>query len=328
MAHAWRIDMLLTLARAVFIAALAVIPAHAQKYPAGPIHFIVPFTPGTGMDTIARIVGQKMTERLREPVVVENKPGASGNIGSAEVTRAKADGHTLLVSANTILIAANLYKQVPYHPINDFAPISLSAWGTLLLAANPKANINSVQELIQQAKAKPGKINYGSPGVGTPHHMAMELFKDLTGIDLTHIPYKGSAGAVTDLLSGEINVMFVPIHVAMPHVKAGKLKALAVGSAKRHPAAPELATLQELGIKGAEVDMWYAFLAPKATPPEIVAKLNSELRTILAMPEVKESFDKVGLEAASSSPDELRALMQKDLARWAQVIKKNNITAE
>jgi tripartite-type tricarboxylate transporter receptor subunit TctC len=317
-----------TVVRALLLAAAVAAPAYAQKYPTAPIHFIVPFTPGTGMDTIARTVGQKMTERLKEPVVVENKPGASGNIGTAEVSRAKPDGHTLLVSANTILMAANLYKSVPYDPINDFAPISLSAWGTLLLAANPKTNINSVQELIQQAKAKPGKINYGSPGVGTPHHMAMELFKDLTGTDLTHVPYKGSAGAVTDLLSGEINVMFVPIHVAMPYVKSGKLKALAVGSAKRHPTAPDLATLQELGIKGAEVDMWYAFLAPKSTPPDVIAKLNSELRAILDMPDVKATFDKVGLQAASSSPDELRSLMQKDYKRWAEVIDKRNIRAE
>jgi tripartite-type tricarboxylate transporter receptor subunit TctC len=314
--------------RALVLAAALALPAHAQKYPSAPIHFVVPFTPGTGMDTIARTVGQKMTDRLKEPVVVENKPGASGNIGTAEGSRAKADGHTLLVSANTILMAAKLYKSVPYDPINDFAPISLSAWGTLLLAANPKANINSVQELIQQAKAKPGKINYGSPGVGTPHHMAMELFKDLTGTDLTHVPYKGSAGAVTDLLSGEINVMFVPIHVVMPYVKSGKLKALAVGSAKRHPTAPDLATLQELGIKGAEVDMWYAFLAPKSTPPDVIAKLNSELRAILDMPDVKATFDKVGLQAASSSPDELRSLMQKDYKRWAEVIDKRNIRAE
>jgi|SRR5256885_416749 len=302
--------------------------AQAQNYPTAPIHFVVPFTPGTGMDTIARTVGQKLTERLKEPVVVENKAGASGNIGAAEAARAKPDGHTVLVTANTILIAANLYKSVPYDPVNDFAPISLSAWGTLLLAANPKANINTVEELIKQAKAKPGRINYGSPGVGTPHHMAMELFKDLTGTDLTHVPYKGSAGAVTDLLSGEINIMFVPIHVAMPYVKAGKLKALAVGSAKRHPAAPDLPTLQEAGVKGAEVDMWYAFLAPKATPAPVVQKLNAELRNILAMPDVKATFDKVGLEAASSSPEELRALMEKDYKRWAQVIKKNNITAE
>jgi tripartite-type tricarboxylate transporter receptor subunit TctC len=317
-----------TLVRAVLLAAALAVPAYAQKYPSAPIHFVVPFTPGTGMDTIARAVGQKMTERLKEPVVVENKPGASGNIGTAEVSRAKADGHTLLVSANTMLMAAKLYKSVPYDPINDFAPISLSAWGTLLLAANPKTNINSVQDLIQQAKAKPGKINYGSPGVGTPHHMAMELFKDLTGIDLTHVPYKGSSGAVTDLLSGEINVMFVPIHVAMPYVKSGKLKALAVGSAKRHPSAPDLATLQELGIKGAEVDMWYAFLAPKSTPPDVISKLNSELRAILDMPDVKATFDKVGLQAASSSPDELRSLMQKDYKRWAEVIDKRNIRAD
>ncbi len=309
-------------------AAILSCSASAQTWPSQPIKFIVPFTPGTGMDMIARTVGPKLSERLGQPVVVENKPGASGNIGAEAVARAAPDGYTVMVTANTMLIAANLYRNVPYDPLTDFTPISLAAWGTLLLAANPKTNINSVAELIARAKADPGKLTYASPGIGTPHHMSMELFKDLTGTELLHVPYKGSAGALTDLLSGEVNVGFVPIHVAMPHIKAGRLKALAVGSAKRHPNAPDLPTLQELGIKGAEVDMWYAFLAPKGTPAPVVTKLDAELRSILSLPEIKAGFDKQGMDAASSTPDELNTLMRRDYARWAAIIKKNNITAQ
>ena len=302
--------------------------ALAQAYPSQPIKVVVPFTPGTGMDIIARTVGPKLSERLGQPVIIENKPGASGNIGAEMVAKSAPDGHTVMITANTMLIAASLYRNVPFDPLADFSPISLAAWGTLLLTANPKTNINSVPDLIAQAKADPGKLTYASPGVGTPHHMSMELFKDLTGTNLLHVPYKGSAGALTDLLSGEVNLGFVPIHVAMPHVKAGRLKALAVGSAKRHPNAPGIPTLQELGIKGADVDMWYAFMAPKGTPAPVVSRLDAELRAILALPDIKANFDKQGMDAASSSPEELNALMRRDYARWAAVIKKNNITAE
>jgi tripartite-type tricarboxylate transporter receptor subunit TctC len=280
------------------------------------------------MDIIARTVGPQLSERLGQPVIVENKPGASGNIGAEAVAKSAPDGYTLMVTANTLLIAANLYRSVPFNPLSDFVPISLAAWGTLLLTANPKTNIKSVAELIAQAKANPGKLTYSSPGVGTPHHMSMELLKDLTGASVLHVPYKGSAGALTDQISGEINVGFVPIHVAMPYINAGRLTALAAGSAKRHPSAPGIPTLQELGIKGADVDMWYAFMAPKGTPAPVVSRLDAELRTILSLPEIKANFDKQGMDAASSSPDELTALMRRDYARWGEVIRKNNITAE
>ncbi|HMH19861.1 MAG TPA: tripartite tricarboxylate transporter substrate binding protein [Burkholderiales bacterium] len=310
-------------------AALPAAHAGAQAaYPSQPIRLVVPYTPGTGMDMIARTVGPKLSERLGQPVIVENKPGASGNIGAEAVAKAAPDGYTVMVTANTLLIASKLYRSVPFNPLTDFAPISLAAWGTLLLTANPKTNIKSVADLIAQAKANPGKLTYSSPGVGTPHHMSMELMKDLAGISLLHVPYKGSSGALTDLLSGEINVAFVPIHVAMPYVKAGRLTALAVGSAKRHPNAPDVPTLQEAGFKGADVDMWYAFMAPKGTPAPVVSRLDTELRAILATPEIKADFDKQGMDAASSSPSELNALMRRDDARWGEVIRKNNITAE
>jgi tripartite-type tricarboxylate transporter receptor subunit TctC len=311
------------------VAAFAAGPAAAQaQYPSQPIRFVVPFTPGTGMDIIARTVGPKLSERLGQPVVVENRPGASGNIGTDAVAKAQPDGYTVLVGANTMLIASNLYQQVPFHPINDFTPVTLAAYGTLMLLAHPERKFTSVQDLVAAAKASPGKITYSSPGVGTPHHMSMELLDDLLGIKLLHVPYKGSAGALTDLLSGQVDVAFIPIHVAMPHVRASKLRPLAVGNAKRHPLAPDVPTLAEAGARGADVEMWYAFLTPKGTPPAIVSKLNTEIRGILQQADVKAVFDKQGLDATASSPDDLLKLMQRDYPRWREVIRKNNIKAD
>jgi tripartite-type tricarboxylate transporter receptor subunit TctC len=304
------------------------VSALAQNYPSQPIKVVVPFTPGTGMDNIARIAGRKLSERLGQPVVVENRPGASGNIGADVVAKSAADGHTLMVTANTMLMAASMYKNVPFDAMNDFAPITLAAYGSLLLTSNPKAPFATVPELIAKAKASPGKLTYASPGIGTPHHLAMELFKDVTGTDILHVPYKGSAGAVTDLLSGQVDMMFFPIQTAYSHVKAGKLRALAVGSAKRHQSVPEVPTLKELGVEGVEVEAWYAFFAPKNTPQPIVARLNSELRAILAEKDVREILEKAGLDTTSSTPEELRKLMDKDFPRWAAVIKKNNISAD
>jgi tripartite-type tricarboxylate transporter receptor subunit TctC len=320
--------------RAMLLAALVLCGSAAgqsasQTFPTQPIKFIVPFTPGTGMDIIARHVGPKLTERLGQPVVVENRPGASGNIGAEAVAKAAPDGHTLMVGANTLVIAANLYKNVPFHPLQDFTPVTLAATTTMVLVVNPGTGITSVRELIAKAKAAPGKLTYGSPGIATPHHMAMELFKDLTGTDLLHVPYKGSAGAVTDLVSGQINVMFLPVHQVLPYRDAGRLRILAAAGAKRHSSAPDLPTLGELGIKGAEVaDIWYAFYAPKDVPGPVIAKLNSELRAILGQPEAKSVFQKVGLDVASSTPEELFALMKRDYARWGEIIRKNNIAAQ
>jgi len=308
--------------------ALACAAAGAQQYPVRPVRVVVPFTPGTGMDIIARNVGPKLSERLGQPVVIDNRPGASGNLGAELVAKAAPDGHTLMITASPLITSPYLYANVPFKPLSDFAPISLAAYGTLMLVAHPGTKINSVADLIAQAKASPGKITYGSPGIGTPHHMSMELFKDLTGTNLLHVPYKGTAGAVTDTLGGQINVMFMPIHVGMSFVKGGKLKALAVGSPKRHPTAPDLPTLQEVGVKGADVDMWYAYFAPKGTPAAVVSKLDGELRAILALPEIKSTFGNQGMDAASSTPAELAALMRREDTRWAAIIKKHNIRAE
>ena len=220
--------------------------ADAQTYPSQPVRLIVPFTAGTGMDTIARAVAPKLAERLGQGVVVQNMPGASGNIGTDQVAKGAPDGYTLLVGANTMLMASQLYANVPFDPLKDFAPVSMAAYGTLMLVANPKTGIKTVADLLQAVRAKPGSLSYGSPGIGTPHHMAMELFKNHSKTFMLHVPYRGTAGYTQDLLSGEINVGFLPVHIAQGFVASGRLNALAVGSTKRHPVAPTVATLEEL----------------------------------------------------------------------------------
>lgn len=304
------------------------IASHAQTWPGQTIRIVVPFTPGTGMDTIARAVSPKLSERLGQPVIVQNTPGASGNIGADAVAKATPDGYTVLMGANTMLIASQLYQNVPFNPVRDFSPVSMAAYGTLMLVSNPKTNIKSLKDLLTMAKSKPGFISYGSPGVGTPHHMSMELLKSDAGVSILHIPYKGTAGYVQDLLGGELMVGFLPVHVAQGFVAAGKLNALAVGSAKRNPVAPTVATLQELGMKGLNVDMWYGFFVPNRTPANVVSRLNTEIAAIMKLPDVQSVLTKGGLDASSSTPAELTTIVGQDYTRWGNVIKRNGIAAE
>jgi tripartite-type tricarboxylate transporter receptor subunit TctC len=301
--------------------------SQAPAWPTQSVRIIVPFTPGTGMDTIARTVQPRLSQALGQPVVVVNQPGASGNIGADAVAKS-TDGHTILMGANTMLMASQMYKNVPFDPQKDFQPVSMAAWGTLMLVANPKTGLKSMDNLIKAVTAKPGGISFGSPGVGTPHHMAMELFKARTGTFMLHVPYRGTAGYQQDLLSGEVNVGFLPVHIAAGLVKAGRLNALAVGSPKRHPVAPDVATFEELGVKGVEVDLWYAFFLPAKAPQGVTARLNSELVAILKQPEVNEVLGKGGMDAASSTPSELGAIAARDYPRWGEVIRRNNITAD
>ena len=310
------------------VSALVVVVAQAQTWPAQQLRIVVPFTPGTGMDTIARAVAPRLSERLGQPVIVQNLAGASGNIGADMVAKANADGYTVLMGANTMLMASQLYKNVPFDPVKDFAPVSLAAWGTLMLVANPATGIKTVQDLVARAKAKPDTINYGSPGIGTPHHMAMELFKTKTQLSMLHVPYRGTAGYTQDLLSGELMVGFLPVHIAQGFVTAGKLTALAVGSPKRHPVSPAVATFEELGVKGVEVDLWYAFFAPAKTPAPVIARLNTEVVSILKLPEIRDLLGRAGMDAATSTTEELGALSVKDYPRWGEVIRRNGITAE
>jgi tripartite-type tricarboxylate transporter receptor subunit TctC len=305
--------------------------APAGSAPAGsqaPLRLIVPFTPGTGIDLIARTVGPRLGERLGRPVVVENRAGASGNIGTEAVVRAAPNGSTLLVSVNTLVMNRSLYPQLPFDPVKDLVPVSLTSWGQLLLVASPKSGYRTAPDLVAAAKQSPGRINYASPGVGTPHHLSMELFKATTGIFLTHIPYRGTAPAVTDLLGGQVEVAFLPIHVALPHVKAGKLTALGIGSEKRHPLLPDVPTLGEARAGQVNVDMWYGVFAPPGTAPEIVARLNRELKDILSAPDVRAAFQTQGMDPATSTPEEFRRLVETDAERWSRLIKTRNIKAE
>jgi tripartite-type tricarboxylate transporter receptor subunit TctC len=312
------------------LAALALVAAPALGQPAaqGPIRLVVPFTPGTGIDIIARQVGPHLAQRLGRPVIVDNKPGASGNIGTQEVVRAAADGSTLLVTVNTIVMNRALYPKLAFDPLRDLEPITLTSWGQLLLVTSSKSGIRTAQELLERARAKPGALNYGSPGAGTPHHLAMELVKNQAKVDLTHVPYRGTGPAVTDLLGGQIEAMFLPIHVALQHVKAGSLNALAISSETASPLLPNVPPLQSLKMGDLEVEMWYGILAPKGTPKAFADRLNAELKTILALPEVRAAFDTQGMVPAHSTPEQFRALMTRDAARWAAVVRAQNISAE
>jgi tripartite-type tricarboxylate transporter receptor subunit TctC len=312
-----------------FLSLGAVAQAPQGVQPTGvPLKLIVPFTPGTGIDIVARTVGPRLGQRLNRPVVVENRAGASGNIGTEAVVRSPADGNTLLVSVNTLVMNKGLYPQLPFDPVKDLVPVSLTSWGQLILVTPPSAGFKTADDLVQAAKARPGKLNYASPGVGTPHHMSMELFKQTAGVYLTHIPYRGTAQAVTDLLGGQVDAMFLPIHVALPHVKSGRLVALGIGSDKRHPLLPELPTLKEARAGDVNVDMWFGIFAPPGTPADQVQKLNHELRDILASPEVRTAFSTQGMDPASSTPEEFRRLVSRDADRWAGLIRTANIKAE
>ena len=310
--------------------AIAATPASrpALAWPDQPIRLVVPFTPGTGPDIIARFVAERLSPRLGQPVVVENVAGASGNIGSQQVARAKPDGHTLMSSVNTLVMNASLYKSLPYDPVADFTPVILSAWGALVLVGHPGQKPSTFDELVAAAKAQPKSLTYGSPGVGTPHHLAMALVETETGIELVHVPYKGTAGAVQDLLGGQIGYMFLPVHVSAQHVRAGKLKALAAGSPERLPQLPDVPTLGESGLKGVDVDMWYGFFAPKGTPVDIVERLNREIAGVLGSAEAKTSFNVQGLSPATSTPAALGDIVARDRVRWAEVVAKRNIQPE
>lgn len=311
------------------LASCALAAAAQAPQPAGvPLRLVVPFTPGTGIDIVARTVGPRLGQRLGRPVVVENRAGASGNIGTEAVVRAPADGNMLLVSVNTLVMNRSLYPQLPFDPVKDLVPVALTSWGQLILVTHPGTKIRTAGELVAAARARPGRLNYASPGVGTPHHMSMELFKQTAGVYLTHIPYRGTAQAVTDLLGGQVEAMFLPIHVALPHVKSGKLVALAIGSDKRHPVLPDLPTLAEAKAGNVNVDMWYGIFAPPGSAPEFVAQLNRELKDILATAEVRTAFQSQGMDPAWSTPEDFRRLVARDADRWAGLVRTANIKAE
>lgn len=299
--------------------------ASAQSYPSRPIHFIVPYTPGTGIDILARAIGQKLSERLKTNVIVENRPGASGNIGTELVSKASPDGYTILIQASTHVTNAALQPSVPYDPVKGFTAIGPMAIGNLALVVNPSVPARNVKELVDLAKAQPGKLNYASPGSGTPHHLAMEFFKLHFGVDLVHVPYKGTAGAVTDILGGQVQVMFLPVHVALAHAQAGKLRMLTAGGAKRSPVTPDVPSLADEGVTGIDVDIWYAMMGPPGMTKEQVALLNTETNAILGSADVRDNLVKQGLDPTPGGPDDLARMITTDLERWSRVIRTAGI---
>ena len=305
----------------------------ASRFPASPaqapLRLIVPFTPGTGIDLIARTVGPKLGERLGRPVVVDNRAGASGNIGTEAVVRAAPNGSTLLVSVNTLVMNRSLYPKLPFDPVKDLVPVSLTSWGQLLLVASPNAGYKSAAELIAAAKSRPGAHQLRQPG---RRHAASPVdgTVQVHGGHFLH-PYPLSrhrARASPTCWAARSTVAFLPIHVALPHVKAGKLVALGIGSDKRHALLPDVPTLAEARAGDVNVAMWYGIFAPPGTSPEFVSRLNRELKDILATPEVRSAFETQGMDPATSSPEEFSRLVAQDAQRWAELIKARNITAE
>lgn len=311
---------------AVALPALAVtgawVPmAWAQDYPNKPLRIVVPFPPGGSNDVLGRVLGQKISEAMGQPVLVDNKAGAAGNIGTDFVAKAPADGYTLLVASNTgLAINPVLYPKLPFDAIKDFEPITLLGGLPIVLVVNANVKASSVTELIALAKKDPNKITYASAGAGTPQHMSAELFKSMTGTKITQVPYKGSGPALIDVIAGTVDIMFCPINSALPHIRSGKLRALGVATAKRVALLPEVATVAET-VPGYISDIWVGIVAPAKTPAPVIAKLNTELRKALSLPDVKDKLAEQGIEATSSTPAEFANLIAADQKRWAVVIK-------
>jgi tripartite-type tricarboxylate transporter receptor subunit TctC len=296
-------------------------PALAQSYPAKPVRIVVPYPPGGPNDIVARTVGQKLSEQLGQPVIVDNKPGASGNIGAESVAKSPADGYTLLLLTTGHTINPSLYPKLGYDLEKDLAPVTQLTAGPMVVVANPSLPAKNIKELISLAKAKPGSLNFGSAGNGSSTHLAPELFSSMAGIKMNHIPYKGSAPALTDLMAGQIQVAFDFMISAMPHVKSGKIKALAVTSTIRSPAAPDLPTVAESGVPGFEVIGWNGLVVPARTPKDAVAKLNAELKKALDQPDTKERFAAQGFSATWTTPEKFGAYIESEHAKWAKVVK-------
>jgi tripartite-type tricarboxylate transporter receptor subunit TctC len=300
--------------------ALAIGQAAAQAdYPSRPVRIIVPSPPSGGTDIVARVLAQHFSSAFKQQFFVENKPGAGNVIGIEAAARAAPDGYTLLVSASTIALNSVLYKKVPYDPVRDFAPITLAATAPNILVVNPKLPINSVADLIATAKAAPGKLSYGTPGIGTSPHLCMELFKSMAGVDLQHVPYKGTAAAVMDVIGGQIDVAFATALTAKPLIDAGRLRALAVSGPRRSGALPNVPAVAEAGVPGYEAMQWYGLLAPAGTPAAILERVHAEALVALRSPDIKARLAADGAEPLGTTPAEFAAYIKRELDKWARV---------
>ena len=311
---------------ALLMAVVGAAPAQ-QPYPTKPIRFIVPYAPGGPTDVLARMIGQKLSERWGQPVIVDNRPGANTMIGTETLAKAPPDGYTIMMMAIAHAIIPNLLP-TPYDPIKDFAPVTSVASGELILVLHPSVPASNLQELIALAKSRPGRLNYASASTGGPPHLAGELFDILTGVKTQHIPYKGAGPAITDLIGGQVQMMFSPADAALPHIRSGRLKPIAVTGKSRSPITPNVPTFSEAGLPGFGVRNWFGILAPARTPKAIVDQLSAEIGRIVALPEIRERLISQGMDPFVSTPEEFAALIKSDLALYGKVIKSNNIKLE
>jgi tripartite-type tricarboxylate transporter receptor subunit TctC len=313
----------------VLIALFAAAQAVAQTYPDRAVHLIVPFSAGSAVDTLARIPGQKLAELWGQPVVIDNRTGANTIIGTEAAAKAAPDGYTLLLT-NDAALATNpaLYPKLPYDPLRDFAPITLGASIPVVLVAHASQPFASVQELVAYAKANPGKLHYASGGNGSAQHVPMEMFKQIAGIDLVHVPYKGLGPAFNDVVSGQIPIMFAGLSNTPPHIKAGRIRALAIGSAKRSAAMPDVPTMQEAGVPGFDYSAWAGVLAPAGTPAAIVQKVNADWARVVALPEVRDKLVALGFELTPTSPAEFSEMIRREMAKVAKVVKDAHIRVD
>jgi tripartite-type tricarboxylate transporter receptor subunit TctC len=312
----------------MFAFAMVMAEAAAQGYPSKPIKIVVPYPPGGFNDTLGRTLAAKFSEAWGQPSFVENKPGGNTLIGTDFVAKSPPDGYTLLIVAFPFAVTPSLTKQMPYDTLRDFAPVILAAQSPNLLVVNPQVPVKTVGELIALAKSQPGKLSYASTGNGSSNHISMELFKSMAGVDIVHIPYKGSAPAVSDLLGGQLAVMFDNVPNVLPQVKAGKLRALGTSGTKRTPLAPDVPTIAEAGVPGYEVTVWFGLVAPAGTPREIVQKLNAEVLKILALPDVRERFLAQGVEPVGSTPEQFGEHIRAQMSKWSKVVQDAGVKAE
>lgn len=304
-------------------------PVFAEPaYPAKPVTIVAAYPPGGTVDLLSRVLSQKLGEEWKQTVIVENRAGASGIIGSQFVAKAQADGYTLMVVPITHVTNSSLFAKVPYDPIEDFTPISMLAASPLMLVTNNGFPAKNVADLVTQAKANPGRFNCGSGGNGTSQHLACELFKDTTKVDIKHVPYKGNAAAMTDVIGGQIEMLFDQMATAVPHVKSGRVRALAVTTAKRSPAMPDVPTVAESGFPGFEATAWFGIVGPRGMPKDVVDRINASVRKALARPEVQKQLGAQGLDLTPSSPAEFRDTLKSEMTKWASVIKQAGVKLE
>lgn len=300
----------------------------AQDFPSRPVHIVVPYTPGTGADILARVLGPKLAARWKAAVVTDNRPGATGNIGAESVAKAPPDGYTLLLTATSFVTNPALSRSAPFDSVRDFEPIALLATGALGIYVNPQVPVKSMREFVELVRAQPGKLYYSSPGNGGPQHLAMELLKLETGMNIIHVPYKGAGGAIADLVGGHVQAMISALQTVAAHVHSGRLRMLAVMSAQRSGAFPDVPTLKEQGLPDLEVETWYAMFAPAATPGAVIGKVNADLNEFLKEADVRDVLAKQGLVPAGGTPQRLGERVTRELARWGRVVGAVGIKAD